>query len=257
MAGKGGGAWKVAYADFVTAMMAFFMVMWLTTQKEGVKEAVAGYFREPFATFKGTEKGAAATAVPVTDPKYGHTATPQKRRLSVSGEDIDYQFTVLFEVGAPQLEEGQQEMLKGIAASLAGKLNRVEIRSHCLRRPLPKESPYTDHWELCYAQCQVVKKELEALGIEPERIRLSQAEGNEPLALDLGRDELKLNSRVDVILLPDLADVPWRRHDRPGATAAPADDHGDAAPSDPGAPAPAEHGAPADASHTAALDRSR
>ncbi len=38
MAGKGGGAWKVAYADFVTAMMAFFMVMWLTSQKPAVKE---------------------------------------------------------------------------------------------------------------------------------------------------------------------------------------------------------------------------
>src|SRR4051794_6461836 len=47
MAGKGGGAWKVAYADFVTAMMAFFMVMWLVGQKEDVKEAIAHYFQDP------------------------------------------------------------------------------------------------------------------------------------------------------------------------------------------------------------------
>src|SRR5215216_2315665 len=94
--GGAGGAWKVAYADFVTAMMAFFMVMWLTGQKEGVKEAVAGYFREPFATYKSTEKGAAATAAPVADPMYGHTAQPQKRRLPISGDNTDYQFTVLF-----------------------------------------------------------------------------------------------------------------------------------------------------------------
>ena len=39
MAGKG-GAWKVAYADFATAMMAFFLVMWITTQSKPVKEAV-------------------------------------------------------------------------------------------------------------------------------------------------------------------------------------------------------------------------
>ncbi|MBY0228224.1 MAG: hypothetical protein K2W96_02970 [Gemmataceae bacterium] len=45
--GKGGGAWKVAYADFVTAMMAFFMVMWLVSQKPGVKQAVAKYFSDP------------------------------------------------------------------------------------------------------------------------------------------------------------------------------------------------------------------
>ncbi|HEY8495036.1 MAG TPA: flagellar motor protein MotB [Myxococcota bacterium] len=42
-----GGAWKVAYADFVTAMMAFFLVMWLANQNEEVKRAVGGYFRDP------------------------------------------------------------------------------------------------------------------------------------------------------------------------------------------------------------------
>ena len=47
MAGHGGGAWKVAYADFVTAMMAFFMVMWITAQSRPVKKAIAQYFRIP------------------------------------------------------------------------------------------------------------------------------------------------------------------------------------------------------------------
>ncbi|HEX6964011.1 MAG TPA: flagellar motor protein MotB [Lacipirellula sp.] len=211
MAGAGGGAWKVAYADFVTAMMAFFMVMWLTTQKKEVKEAVAGYFREPFATYKSTQKGAAATAKPVTDPMYGHTAQPQKRRLAISGDDTDYQFTVLFPVDDALLDAEQLEAIKGFAPMMKGKLNRIEVRGHCLRRPLPKGSPYKNHWELCYARSQVVKEALEAEGIEPERIRLSQAEGNEPLALNLAEEELKLNSRVDVILLPDLADIPWAR----------------------------------------------
>lgn len=45
--GHHGGAWKVAFADFMTAMMAFFLVMWLVGQKSEVKEAVAGYFRDP------------------------------------------------------------------------------------------------------------------------------------------------------------------------------------------------------------------
>lgn len=47
-----GGAWKVAYADFVTAMMAFFMVMWLINQNEDVKRAVGGYFRDPLGTLE-------------------------------------------------------------------------------------------------------------------------------------------------------------------------------------------------------------
>lgn len=46
-AGHHGGAWKVAYADFVTALMAFFLVMWLVTQDQSVKDAIQGYFNDP------------------------------------------------------------------------------------------------------------------------------------------------------------------------------------------------------------------
>jgi len=45
--GAHGGAWKVAYADFVTAMMALFIVLWILGQSEKVKQAVAGYFKDP------------------------------------------------------------------------------------------------------------------------------------------------------------------------------------------------------------------
>src|SRR6266536_2787017 len=48
-----GGAWKVAYADFVTAMMAFFLVMWLVGQSPQVKAAVGQYFRDPGAFEQG------------------------------------------------------------------------------------------------------------------------------------------------------------------------------------------------------------
>lgn len=45
-----GGAWKVAYADFVTAMMALFLVLWLTSQDEKIKKAIERSFRQPFGT---------------------------------------------------------------------------------------------------------------------------------------------------------------------------------------------------------------
>jgi flagellar motor protein MotB len=58
MAGKhGGGAWKVAYADFITALMAFFLVMWICVQDQKIKEAVAHYFMDPTG---GTPIGASA-----------------------------------------------------------------------------------------------------------------------------------------------------------------------------------------------------
>ncbi len=51
MAGKGGGgAWKVAYADFVTAMMAFFLVMWICGQDQKVRRSVSDYFSDPMGS---------------------------------------------------------------------------------------------------------------------------------------------------------------------------------------------------------------
>src|SRR5688572_15077933 len=55
--GHHGGAWKVAYADFVTAMMAFFLVMWIVGQSPQVKAGVAGYFRDPGAFEQGQGLG--------------------------------------------------------------------------------------------------------------------------------------------------------------------------------------------------------
>lgn len=47
-AGGGGGAWKVAYADFVTAMMALFMVLWISAQDKKILLATSQYFQNPF-----------------------------------------------------------------------------------------------------------------------------------------------------------------------------------------------------------------
>jgi chemotaxis protein MotB len=52
--GHHGGAWKVAYADFVTAMMAFFMVMWILGMSEDQKRQIASYFRDPIGVYNGS-----------------------------------------------------------------------------------------------------------------------------------------------------------------------------------------------------------
>src|ERR1700678_611954 len=57
--GHHGGAWKVAYADFVTAMMALFIVLWLLNSSVKVKKAVEGYFKDTLSSQK--ETGAAKT----------------------------------------------------------------------------------------------------------------------------------------------------------------------------------------------------
>jgi flagellar motor protein MotB len=53
----GGGSWKVAYADFVTAMMAFFLVMWIGAQDVKVRQSVANYFVDPSGVSKAPKAG--------------------------------------------------------------------------------------------------------------------------------------------------------------------------------------------------------
>lgn len=55
--GHHGGAWKVAYADFVTAMMAFFLVMWIIGLSKPARDIVAAYFRDPNGFMKMTHGG--------------------------------------------------------------------------------------------------------------------------------------------------------------------------------------------------------
>ena len=69
-----GGAWKVAYADFVTAMMALFLVLWLTSQDEKIKEAVQRSFTNPFASLTKESVGIIPNkdAKPIASSKSGN-----------------------------------------------------------------------------------------------------------------------------------------------------------------------------------------
>src|SRR6516162_11693721 len=69
--GHHGGAWKVAYADFVTAMMALFIVLWLMNSSEKIKKAVAGYFNDPKGSgnLMGTTMAGDGTVTAASDEK--------------------------------------------------------------------------------------------------------------------------------------------------------------------------------------------
>src|SRR5260221_11109664 len=71
--GHHGGAWKVAYADFVTAMMAMFIVLWLMSADKEVKEEISAFFNNPSGPGKQTGTASAgsgnALAVPKDDMK--------------------------------------------------------------------------------------------------------------------------------------------------------------------------------------------
>ena len=68
-----GGAWKVAYADFVTGMMALFIVLWLMNASKPVQEAVGGYFKDPHGTTKMTGVGKGSLTPPASASTHSHS----------------------------------------------------------------------------------------------------------------------------------------------------------------------------------------
>ncbi len=216
MAGaKGGGAWKVAYADFVTAMMAFFMVMWLTSQDEDIKEAIAHHFDDPFSFYEPQEGATAHKPKPGPPSHVALPKQPEKRDgrrsrrptlLTLGTGNQTTTGTIIF--FAPQsieIDSLARERLAELLPSILGKPQKIEIRGHASRRPLPAGSPYKDAWQLSYARCLATMQYLEQNGIPPDRMRLSQAGVYEPLGKADGPEKLAQQERVEVSLLNEMA----------------------------------------------------
>src|SRR5262249_29550085 len=201
MAGKGGGAWKVAYADFVTAMMAFFLVMWITGQSKPVKQAVAQYFEDPLGmnrgsrstSLKGPEDSTTigpfqsgrgpARGLAMADNKSSAPRNPRGVAAKQPPKVIIFRHqnrsrstgtTVPFDADSAELTERARERVDQVIPLLLGKPNKVEIRVYTPLVPLSADGPFHDTWELCYARCLATMKYLAEAGIDGERIRLSQ-----------------------------------------------------------------------------------
>lgn len=237
MAGAGGGAWKVAYADFVTAMMAFFLVMWITGQNNSVKQAVAQYFEDPSASAQrsggspllppnkaGQPPGSSLLpSAKVGDSGGGGSAnTAGHRSLNEGLQENDGRKSglfvihnadrrlvgamILFTESAVELDAIAKDRLMQVAEELRGKPQKIEIRGHAASsRPSP-ESGGQDAWQMSYARCQATLEFLVRQGIEPERIRLSQGGAYEPCSLEADPSQQAYNSRVEVYVLGEYAE---------------------------------------------------
>ena len=208
MAGHGGGAWKVAYADFVTAMMAFFMVMWITAQNDGVKEAVAQHFSHPLGNYDegGSLRPNRRNAGYVDSHPKAHgsanaDADPNNRKpyrlRGTFGDRTDIGAVILFSDESTELDELAQQDLQRFVPLVAGDPHKIEVRGHAARRPPSAAVAPLDPWQLSYTRCLRTMEFLVQLGIPPERIRLAQAGLHEP-------QQRELNSRVEVFLLDEM-----------------------------------------------------
>ncbi len=230
MAGKGGGAWKVAYADFVTAMMAFFMVMWLVAQSKPMKEAIASYFNDPTGhnPRQGNGKSNGVLNIQTPPPPTPHSPLkgpghrqPAPKSLADEGKghgvarqvvamnlrnnnDLVVESVVLFEEGSAELDARAQQSLDRLADELLGKWSRIEIRGHTSARPLPSSSRYHDDWQLSFARSMAVMNYLTKKGLEAKRFRLSQSAANEPTSHGQNYGLAAPDGRVEVFVLGEM-----------------------------------------------------
>jgi chemotaxis protein MotB len=234
MAGHGGGAWKVAYADFVTAMMAFFLVMWITSQNDDVKKAIGGYFQDPWGTsaedrspslhqptgikgdapFADTPAGILPNRWPQSNMENATEKDPgaasvwqQKQKVHLQkNNDRDLPaLVVTFEEASADLPAEAKQRLAALLPALVGKRNKIEIRSHSTHRPLPEGSAFRDHWHLCYERSLSTMRFLVENGIEIERIRLSQSAAYDPLTSRLESAWQDENNCAEIFLLTSVA----------------------------------------------------
>ncbi|MBS1818524.1 MAG: OmpA family protein [Acidobacteria bacterium] len=206
--GHHGGAWKVAYADFVTAMMAFFLVMWLVSQKQEVRAAVGGYFRDP-SVFNAQGEGILPGAKTGVDPSGTPTAAPpeeaaaeaEKKRLETAAEHIkeklvekpefsslrdqiemtitteglrielsDRSGSSFFDSGSA-LMRGESSRILSVIASEIGKLdNDVFIEGHTDSRPYTDQEQYTN-WELSADRANAARRVMMHEGIRGEQLK--------------------------------------------------------------------------------------
>ena len=240
MAGKGGGAWKVAYADFVTAMMAFFLVMWITAQNVAVKKAIAQHFTDPFEPLDNERDAESGGSPPSSEKnpvkpfsKKPHDGT-KRRSKSDDPNDPEAEKTrgmlmrlaersgvgtmLFFDEDSVELDDEARVRLDALILRLAGKPHKVEIRGHTSRNPPLAKGGFQDVWQMSYARCQAVRKYLEEHGVGAEKMRLSQAGGNEPLTTREDPSAQLRNPRVEVVMLnewvADLVGTPKERSQR-------------------------------------------
>ena len=218
----GAPEWMVSFADMITIMMSFFVIMFaLATARNESKKAAAmesieyrfGPQWRPFKPGMGTYKNG------TPHKGDGRGDRPQRLVLAPQGDDAasGRRFgranipatgdlpglggSVYFDELAVDPSDTQKVNLKRIADAAAGKPQKIEVLGHATGRPLPPDCPYRDPWDLAYARCRRITELLTAMGIDPQRIRMGVAGSTEPVPRRDPKVFARQNSRVDIYLL--------------------------------------------------------
>ena len=218
--GHHGGAWKVAYADFVTAMMALFIVLWLLSSSAKVKKAVAGYFNDPLSSHKETGADLLGNDEIVSTDKQNvqrlkeqiQKAIRAQRELDKLAKQIEITITpeglrieliedrqgTFFQSGSAKLSNTGQHLIDMLAGQLKILPNHLLLEGHTDAQPYSQNAEYTN-WELSADRANAARRLLQADGVGKQQI--SQVRGYADQMLRVKRDPLDpTNRRISLIV---------------------------------------------------------
>ena len=214
------GAWKVAYADFVTALMALFIVLWMMNSSRVVRQSVSGYFKDPKGYTHSLGAGPANSGESLT----AHAGQIQKQleealrqmpefqklsnnvRFSVTGEGlrIDLMETeqgLFFVTGSPTPTREGERMLSILAREIGRMPNPVVIEGHTDARPFRNadaSSGYSN-WELATDRANAARRLLHGYGMPPRQVvEVRGFADQKPLVPDAPEDPR--NRRISVVV---------------------------------------------------------
>ena len=184
--GHHGGAWKVAYADFVTAMMSLFIVLWLLSSSEQVKKSVAAYFRDPKGTSKllGTSNQGVGHALPLHKEDMGdlkkrlQEAAKRLPNFDKLGKQIEItaapdglQIELLedgkgtfFQLGSAKPTPALTDFLAMVSKELGKLPNKISIEGHTDSLPYDPNASYTN-WELSADRANAARRLMQSSGV--------------------------------------------------------------------------------------------
>ncbi|HKD10394.1 MAG TPA: flagellar motor protein MotB [Bryobacteraceae bacterium] len=219
--GSHGGAWKVAYADFVTAMMALFIVLWLLSSSEQVQKAVGGYFTDPRGHGKDVGNGLRGVggenlAVRKDDMKklkekldqaIKVIASPEKIRdhvvITLTGEGLRIEMIedergMFFESGSTTPTEYGRNLLQTLAAEVGKLPNKVTMEGHTDSRPFSDRSGYSN-WELSADRANAARRWMQEHGMRPGQVTQVRGFADQSLR-DPSHPEAASNRRISLII---------------------------------------------------------
>jgi chemotaxis protein MotB len=189
--GHHGGAWKVAYADFVTAMMALFIVLWLLSSSADVKKAVGGYFRDPSgkSAQNGTGQSGASENIGIGKDDMGKLKDKLEAairqapdvgkikdqvQMSLTGEGLRIELlesttNSFFESGNAQPTPSGDEILQLLAAQLGKLPNRLSVEGHTDSSPYVSATGYSN-WELSADRANAARKLIQQSGVRADQV---------------------------------------------------------------------------------------